>query len=474
MYQLSGLDNLMVAGELPDIPLHMSALFIYEPGGKHAANVDHALACSVMQSAIDQQFPILRCKLDALPLAMDRGYWVEDKHFDITNHIAHVSLPAPANWAELYRLCGEFQAQGLTLEQPLWEALLIEGLDHLSGVPTGSSAILVKIHHAVMDGKAALQLFASLHSLDPATDAPTMAAQQKANQSDYTSPAWWQKYGRAWWHNVQRPVDLARDLLKVAPGLWQISQESSTAEQPTKPVPKTRFNAHVDHDRVVGHITMSLPRLKSIQKQYGCTINDIALCVVAGGLRKFLADHDELPADSLVTAMPMDVRDKGDSEQVGNQVSIGTVPLHTDLRNIKARLNAIHAGSTRTRKRSAKLGPKAVLKVVDDLYPGIILWLGEWLMASGHIDELPMPVNTIISNVPGVPVEVYMRGNRLIDFIGLGPLAPNVGLFHVISSTPSHVNISFVSCKNFVGDGDEYRRALRAAAKQVLRSLQAG
>jgi diacylglycerol O-acyltransferase len=473
MYQLSGLDNLMVAGELPDIPLHMSALFIYEPGGDQSAVVDHALACSVMQQAIDHQFPILRCKLDALPLAMDRGYWVEDKQFDITNHIANVRLPAPADWAELYRLCGNFQAEGLPLEQPLWEALLIEGLDHLRGIPRGSSAILVKIHHAMMDGKAALQLFASLHSLDSAIDAPTMAAQQEANHSDYASPDWWQKYGRAWWHNVQRPMDLARDLLKVAPGLWQISREPNAPEDHTAPVPKVRFNAHVDHDRVIGHIAMPMARLKSIEQKYACTINDIALCVVAGGLRKFLSDHDELPDDSLVAAMPMDVRDKSQSEKVGNQVSVGTVPLHTNVKNIKTRLGAIHAGSVRTKKRTAKLGPKAVLKVVDDLYPGIILWLGEWLMASGHIDDLPMPVNTIISNVPGVPVEVYMRGNRLIDFIGLGPLAPNVGLFHVISSTPSTVNISFVSCKKFVGDGDEYRRALRSAANQVQRSLLA-
>ena len=95
-------------------------------------------------------------------------------------------------------------------------------------------------------------------------------------------------------------------------------------------------------------------------------------------------------------------------------------------------------------------------------------------MASGHIDELPVPVNTIVSNVPGVPVEVYLRGNRLIDFIGLGPLAPNVGLFHVISSTPDHVNISFVSCKKFVGDGDDYRRTLQAAAVQIQRSLLTG
>jgi diacylglycerol O-acyltransferase len=471
MYQLSGLDNLMVAGELPDIPMHMSALFIYEPGENRSHGVNHALACAVMQQAIDHQFPILRCKLDALPLDMDQGYWVEDKHFDIANHIEAVRLPAPANWAELYGMCGTFQARALPLKQPLWEALLIEGLDHLRGVPRGSSAILVKIHHAMMDGKAALQLFASLHSLDPVIDAPTMAAQQEANHSDYSSPAWWQKYGRAWWHNVQRPLDLARDLVDIAPTLWQMNHESDGTEDKAPAVPQIRFNAHVDHDRVVGHIAMPLQRLKAIEKRYDCTINDIALCVVAGGLRKFISDNDELPSESLVAAMPMDVRDKDEKQQVGNQVGVGTVPLHTNIRAIKARLKAIHGGTARTKKRSAQLGPKAMLKVIDDIYPGIILWLGEWLMASGHIDELPMPVNTIVSNVPGVPVEVYMRGHRLIDFIGLGPLAPNVGLFHVISSTPHQVNISFVSCKKFVGEGDEYRRALQSAAKQALRSL---
>jgi hypothetical protein len=37
MFQLSGLDNLMVAGELPNIPMHMSAIMIYETRGKRGA-----------------------------------------------------------------------------------------------------------------------------------------------------------------------------------------------------------------------------------------------------------------------------------------------------------------------------------------------------------------------------------------------------------------------------------------------------
>lgn len=38
MFQLSGLDNLMVDGELHNIPMHMSAVMIYETGGKRRAN----------------------------------------------------------------------------------------------------------------------------------------------------------------------------------------------------------------------------------------------------------------------------------------------------------------------------------------------------------------------------------------------------------------------------------------------------
>jgi diacylglycerol O-acyltransferase len=100
------------------------------------------------------------------------------------------------------------------------------------------------------------------------------------------------------------------------------------------------------------------------------------------------------------------------------------------------------------------------LRLVDDIHPAIILWLGQWLVSSGHIDKLPQIVNTVVTNVPGPHTDIFLAGAKLIDYLGFGPLAPNIGLFHTVSSMPNHVNISFLSTEEFMGDGIAYRAAL--------------
>ena len=69
-------------------------------------------------------------------------------------------------------------------------------------------------------------------------------------------------------------------------------------------------------------------------------------------------------------------------------------------------------------------------------------------------------MNTAVTNVPGLSSDSYLAGAKLIDYLGFGPLAPGMGLFHTVSSTPDHVNISFLSTQEFVGDGGSYRAAL--------------
>jgi hypothetical protein len=66
--------------------------------------------------------------------------------------------------------------------------------------------------------------------------------------------------------------------------------------------------------------------------------------------------------------------------------------------------------------------------------------------------------------------DVYLAGAKLIDYLGFGPLAPNMGLFHTVSSTPDHVNISFLSTEEFMGDGSSYRAALQQSCAAL--SLQ--
>ena len=470
MQQLGALDNLIMGGELANIPMHISAVMLYDTGGQRGATRLFDALQNNFEKIVDLHFPVLRCRLDEVAWQLDKAYWVEDTHFSLAYHITRVALPKPQNWQELYRLIGQFHAQPLDRARPLWQVLLVQGLDGLEGIPRGCTAIFFKIHHAVMDGKSALRLASSLHSLGPEPDAPALAESmpiEKPVDKEFRAPSWWTKYGRAWWHSIERPVDLAATLLKLLPQVLQTDHSASELER--QPIPQLRFNHPVAADRVTGHVRMSMKQLRRLEKKYQCTINDIALCVIGGALRKYLLDHSELPEENLQTLMPIDIRREDRDGHAGNHVSVARLCLYTAISDPEERLQAISRASSDTKKHSRRGDPHALLRLVDDIHPAIILWLGQWLVSSGHIDKLPQIVNTVVTNVPGMHTDVYLAGAKLIDYLGFGPLAPNMGLFHTVSSTPDHVNISFLSTEEFMGNGSDYRTNLEQSYAELSR-----
>ena len=457
MQQLSALDNLMLEGELPNLPMHMSAIMIYDTKGKRGSARMLEMFQDRFLENTEKHFPILLCKPERLPLHLDRAYWVEDPNFSLTHHLSHVALPKSQDWAALYRLFGDFHAQPLDTSRPLWQVMYVEGLDRLEGIPRGSSALFLKIHHSVFDGKGALRLAHSFHNLSPEPDAPTLADSMPLGDEDvdFHSPSLLSRYRRAWWHSIERPIDLVATLMKIAPQLWP-ARGSGEAKSET-PTPRTLFNNPVTADRVVGHVGMELSQLRQLEKKHHCSINDIALCVIAGALRGYLLEQDKLPAEDLRALMPIDIRSPKEDGSTGNHVTVAKISLYSSIEDTKSRLNAIHKDTSRGKKESRRSGSRALLELVDEIHPAVIISLGEWLIASGHIDDLPQPVNTVVTNVPGIADKAYIGDAELIDYLGFGPLAPNVGLFHTVSSTSDHVNISFLSTCKFVGDGAGYR-----------------
>ena len=471
MYQLSALDNLMVDGESPALPLHMSAVMVYDTGGKRGADALARIFRERFESVIASHFPILGCKVERLPLHLDRAYWVEDQDFSLGRHFKHVALPKPRDWPALYRLIGSFHAQPLDTRWPLWECMLVEGLDKLEGIPPGATALLLKIHHAVLDGKGALRLANSFHNLGAEEDAPLLIerdATAPPHQADFQPPSMLEKYGRAWWHSVERPVDLGATLLKLVPQLWPTRHQGPKSAACT--APRSIFNQPVSAERVVGHIAMDFPALRRLEKRHGCTINDLALSVIAGALRGYLAQRDALPEEDLVALMPIDIRDHGDEGSLGNHVSVARVSLGTGTGNVLQRLQKIHAATSRGKREHGRGSSNTLLELVDEVHPSVLIWLGDWLVASGHLKDLPQPANTVVTNVPGQREELYIGKARLVDYLGLGPLAPNVGLFHTVSSTAEKVNISFLSTPELVGDGHEYQQCLATSWEKLCRA----
>src|SRR5207249_2707927 len=86
--------------------------------------------------------------------------------------------------------------------------------------------------------------------------------------------------------------------------------------------PRTRFSGKVTTHRVVEARRFELDTAKQIKKAVdGATINDVAITVVGGALRRYLDEKGELPSESLRVMAPISTRTPEQAGTAGNQVS---------------------------------------------------------------------------------------------------------------------------------------------------------
>jgi len=204
--------------------------------------------------------------------------------------------------------------------------------------------------------------------------------------------------------------------------------------------------------------------------QPGTTINDVMLTIVAGGLRKYLDSKGELPAQSLVTGCPIDVRSAQERAAGGNMVGFMNVALRTDIADPCKRLAAVHEEALSAKAYAEALGPRFAVDLTD-VMPGNVLSLAIRTASATGLAEASVVFNTIVTNVPGPPMQLYMCGAALIDTISLGPLMPNVGLFHIVYSSVQDkrgtINLSFTACRDMLPDPAFYADCLQASFEEL-------
>ena len=146
--------------------MHIGGLAIYDPstveGGKQRFK-------DILQFVEDRLHlaKTFRRKLVEVPFNLDHPYWVEDKDFDLEFHVRHIRLPEPGDWRQLCIQVARLHSRPLDMTKAPWELTVIEGLDAIEGLPSGSYAVVTKIHHACIDGVAGADITEALHSLEP-------------------------------------------------------------------------------------------------------------------------------------------------------------------------------------------------------------------------------------------------------------------------------------------------------------------
>jgi WS/DGAT/MGAT family acyltransferase len=421
MQQLTGLDALFLHLETDEMPMHVGALAVYElPRGRRGRFVTDVRA--LVKERLPMM-PALRRRLWTMPLNLANPAWV-DAVPDLRQHIVEVKLPASARkgdgFAELEALVATLHAQRLDRDRPLWKFHVIEGLGP-SADGHRRVALYSQLHHAAVDGQAAVALANVLLDVSPEGRDLTLrpSRRTKVFSHDMTEMLRGAIAGEAM--QVARIVrDLPSTLGSLKDAAVQVLANAGLlAGRADKRVsnlalaPRTPLNVSITSGRAFAGVSLPLPELKTLAKAHGITLNDVVLMLCSTALRRYLARHKALPRKSLIAAVPVTLREAG-NESPDNQATMSLVSLGTQLADPAKRLAYIvgAAGSMKSTMGSLK-------HVMPVDYPSIgVPWLMEAATSLyGRMkvaDKLPAIANVIISNVPGPAVPLYLAGARLV------------------------------------------------------------
>jgi WS/DGAT/MGAT family acyltransferase len=387
--------------------------------------------------------------------------WIEDDDFDLDHHVHRIGVPAPGDRAELAELCAHIAGQQLDRAQPLWQLHVIEGL------ADGQIAVLLKMHHASVDGVSGASLITYLAGLEP--DAPMPEVEERHN-SAIPSPLHLLRTGVEIF--AKRPLEVARllpDLLELVPRWLGRAVRGKGMPVPFT-APRTSLNGTITGHRSVAFAQLDLDEVKDVKNAFGVTVNDVVLALVAGALRQFLDARGELPDDPLVATVPVSVHDRTEREHGSNKVSAFFASLPTHLADPAARVFFL-AEANRVSKDHHHDIDADMLQDWAQFSAATAFGLAVRAYSALRLAEKhPVVHNLVVSNVPGPPMPLYLLGARITGLYPLGPVFHGAGLNVTVLSNAGKVHIGLLGARELVKDLWPLADALPEALAELLKA----
>jgi diacylglycerol O-acyltransferase / wax synthase len=437
MKRLSGLDATFLHLETPETPMHVGALHIFELPKGFKGKFTTALRQHMTERL--PLVPPLRRRLWMMPMNITNPVWV-DAEPDMTKHVVEHKLPARArnSLAALEKMVGTLHVELLDRRRPLWKFHVIEGL---SPAADGSQrvAMYTQLHHAAVDGQAAVALANAILDISAEPEARDIKASTREKQFKLSMV---EMVSGAITSEIQQITHLIRALPETAGSLGSaagrmaarsalISGRKHTGSLGL--APRMALNEPVTAARAFAAVTLPLPELKALGKAQEATLNDVVLWLCSTAMREHYAAKDELPKKSMVAAVPVSLRSKGDTS-ADNQASMTLLSLGTNVADARKRLAHIKAAT-----KSMKSTLSKVKNVLPTDFPSIgVPWLTEaasavYRRATGS-DKIPSVANVAISNVPGPPVPLYLAGARMLTNYPCSIVTHGMGLNITVQS----------------------------------------
>jgi diacylglycerol O-acyltransferase len=375
--------------------------------------LDRAPDWDVLVASVDRLsrlMPALRQRVVVSSLGLTVPRWSYDPHFDLDWHLRRAAAPAPRTREAALQFARRSAMDAFDRDRPLWEVTLVEGLED------GEAALIVKFHHCLSDGVGGMRMLEVIADprreplyLGPMPPAPpgdtpdqpaqvTGAVGAMAAQLTGLALRGAEAAIPALIRSARNPFGLARDTAAMARSVYRTAAPSSGVMSP------------VMRDRsMTRHLAMmevSLDALKKAAKTADGTINDAYLAVVTGGLRRYHERHGAT-VEYLRAVIPISLRTMQDTGW-GNKITLMRLTVPVGEPDPAARMRLLHQLTEAAREEPSLPITGAIAAALN-------------MLPVGYVAGILKHADFVASNVPGIPMPVYVAGSKITGMFTFGP-----------------------------------------------------
>ena len=472
---LDPLDSAFVLLEVPGSAMNIGAIVQLETGDVTDPKERYELIRDNIAARL-HEIPVLLQRVVRSPFDMTWPILIKAKKIDLEKHVLRVALPAPGTPDQFDEVISQFLSQQLSPKRPLWQLLIIEGLQD------GSAAVALKVHHSLADGVSGAETFASLFDISPEIRPPAPVVQDDEEESVTTSfgllregigsirkdPSRAAKNVSSWF---VRLYTIIRAIIRVA---ILRRKNKATPDQPSLfEAKRTSLNGVSGVEKEYHRLQVSLADSKKAAKSRGASVTDFVMAVSSGALRRLLEDRGETIKKDLIAFVPINVRGDGEAAALGNQISGMLVRLHTDVIDAEERIRAISADSKKTVGVQRQAGAQMLQNITKSLGPTLLSIGGKLIHHLGLFNKIPPMANVMISSVPGPPLPLWLSGHRVSSAAPVGPLFGPFALNITVLGFEEYLEFGIFGCAEAMPDISKLRDYLREEVEAFIASSPA-
>ena len=438
---LSSVDVAWYHMEDPTNLMMITGVFIFDEP------VDFERLKATLDVRFVQRYRRFRQRVVAKRSRFGRSYWEDDPTFDISAHVHRGALPTPGDHATLQELVSDLMSTQLDLSKPLWQFHLIDGYE-------GRSVLLMRVHHAVADGIALVQVMLSM--TDSWRDAPlTDGAPPPPRRKGWNPLAPVTRPATAAVKMTQKTVGAAtRTSLAVArdPEQLVVMARKGTDVALTTgrlllmaPDPKTVYKGKLKvPKKAAWSEPIPLDDVKLIGRAIGGTVNDVLMSAAAGAMRRYLlsrsASVDDLNFRAII---PVNLRKNLAKFELGNKFGLVFLSLPIGIEDPVERLRELKQRMDDLKDTSEPIVAFGILALIG--------------MMPNRLEDVVVDIfgkkgTLVMTNVPGPRDPLFLAGAPIGQMMFWVPQSGRLGLGISILSYNNQVMIGVATDTSLVPD----------------------